>query len=198
MRPPPRGAVNHDKEQDSARRHHGGSGRLRVGPVRRRPVAGRRGPKEAARRESVKAPAKVVTNNDSRAVAPACYPPRPATPPPSRQPPREARRLRRRPRSLRKRPTRPRTRRNRRKRISDARQARDHNAFLLEAIQSRINALTTDFSARDDPFQRPRLRSPPEGDCRTRAHGEDSGGAEQKISTSRRSRRANVPPGWLR
>ena len=158
--------------------------------------------KEAARREAVKAPAKVVTNNDLRAVTPAA----PAVPSVAGEPgveppaaaggvpadaaaenPPEA-------------PDPTRSAEYWRKRISDARQARDHNAFLLEAIQSRIDALTADFSARDDPFQRAQIDQPPECDCRTRSHDKGPGGQlERKISDiEEETRRANVPPGWLR
>jgi hypothetical protein len=152
--------------------------------------------KEAARRESVKAPAKVVTNKDLRVVAAAV----PAVPPgapgdPAAQPPADA--------AAEKPPEAPDPTKDPeywRKRITDARQARDHNAFLLEAIQSRINALTTDFSARDDPFQRAQIEI-----NRQKAIAELERMAkvqvelEQKISDiEEEARRANVPPGWLR
>lgn len=159
--------------------------------------------KEAARRESVKASAKVVTNNDLRVVTPAV----PAVPPaapgdPAAQPPAAAGGA---PAdaAAEKPPEAPDPTKDPeywRKRITDARQARDHNAFLLEAIQSRINALTTDFSARDDPFQRAQIEV-----NRQKAIAELERMAkvqvelEQKISDiEEEARRANVPPGWLR
>ena len=158
--------------------------------------------KEAARREAVKAPAKVVTNNDLRAVTPAA----PAVPSVAGEPgveppaaaggvpadaaaekPLEASDPTKAPEYW-------------RKRITDAREARDHNAFLLEAIQSRINALTADFSARDDPFQRAQIQTNRQNaiaelDRMTKAQVE----LERKISDiEEEARRANVPPGWLR
>jgi hypothetical protein len=159
--------------------------------------------KEAARRESVKAPAKVVTNNDLRVVVPAV----PAVPPaapgdPAAQPPAAAEGAPAEA-AAEKPPEAPDPTKDPeywRKRIADARQARDHNAFLLEAIQSRINALTTDFSARDDPFQRAQIEI-----NRQKAIAELERMAkvqvelEQKISDiEEEARRANVPPGWLR
>ena len=159
--------------------------------------------KEAARREAVKAPAKVVTNHDLRVVARAV----PVGPPvapgdPGAQPPAAAGDVPADP-AAEKPPEAPDPTKDPeywRKRISDARQARDHNAFLLEAIQSRINALTTDFSARDDPFQRAQIEI-----NRQKAIAELERMAkvqvelEQKISDiEEEARRANVPPGWLR
>jgi len=159
--------------------------------------------KEAARRESLKTPAKVVTNNDLRAVAPAA----PALPPvavgdPGVEPPAAAGGV---PADAAaenppEAPDPTRSPEYWRKRISDARQARDLNAFLLEAIQSRINALTADFSARDDPFQRAQIQTNRQNaiaelDRMTKAQV----ALERKISDiEEEARRANVPPGWLR
>jgi hypothetical protein len=87
-----------------------------------------------------------------------------------------------------------------RKRMSDAVQARDRNAFLLEAVQSRINALTTDFYARDDPYQRAQIeverqKSLAELDRMRK----DQADLEKKIADiEEEARRANIPPGWLR
>lgn len=156
--------------------------------------------KEATRREAVKAPARVVTNNDLRVVAPAVPPAAPGDP--AAQPPAAAGGA---PAEVaaEKPPEAPDPTKDPeywRKRITDARQARDRNAFLLEAIQSRINALTTDFSARDDPFQRAQIeinrqKAIAELDRMAKAQVE----LEQKISDiEEEARRANVPPGWLR
>jgi cell division protein FtsB len=158
--------------------------------------------REAARRESVKTPAKVVTNNDLRAVASAApvVPPVAAgdpgvEPPAAGGAPADAAAER-----LPEAPDPTRSQEYWRKRIADARQARDHNAFLLEAIQSRINALTADFSARDDPFQRAQIQTNRQNaiaelDRMTKTQVE----LERKISDiEEEARRANVPPGWLR
>ncbi len=87
-----------------------------------------------------------------------------------------------------------------RRRMTDAIQQRDRNRFLMEAVQSRINALTTDFYARDDPFQRAKI-----GEERQRTIEElarmklEQEKLEQKIADIvEEARRANVPPGWLR
>ena len=155
------GAGNHDEEQDSARRPHRRFGRLRLGPVRRRTVAGRRGAqgsRTAQGREGAGEGRHERQSQSRHARSAGCATGR-REPASSRQPPREARRPTRRPRSRRRRRIPPRTAEYWRKRITDARQARDRNAFLLEAIQSRINALTADFSARDDPYQRAQIQT---------------------------------------
>jgi hypothetical protein len=72
--------------------------------------------------------------------------------------------------------------------------------LYAEAIQTRINSLTADFSARDDPAQRALI-----GEDREKAVGELArlrkqieedkdaiGNAEEE------ARQAGVPPGWLR
>ena len=70
----------------------------------------------------------------------------------------------------------------------------------MEAVQSRINALTTDFYARDDPYQRAQI-----GLERQKALAElermkkDQEELEKQIADiEEEARRANVPPGWLR
>jgi hypothetical protein len=76
----------------------------------------------------------------------------------------------------------------------------DSDRILVEALQSRINGLTADFSARDDPAQRrvialdrqkaldelDRLKSRLVSDQKAVADFEEE------------ARRASVPPGWLR
>jgi hypothetical protein len=76
----------------------------------------------------------------------------------------------------------------------------DRDQTYAEALQSRINALTTDFTARDDPAQRAVI-----GRDRQKAIDELAR-LKLEIQTTRKSiadleeeaRRASVPPGWLR
>ena len=79
-------------------------------------------------------------------------------------------------------------------------EALDRDSTFAEALQSRINALTTDFVNRDDPAQRTvierdrqkavaeldRLKKQISDDRKALADFEEEG------------RRAGVPPGWLR
>ncbi len=147
--------------------------------------------KEAARRKDVKAPVKVFTNDNIKRVPPAAPPadaaPQPAAPAAGAageavgEKPPEAIDPQKDPEYW-------------RKRMTDATQARDRNAFLLEAVQSRINGLTTDFYARDDPYQR-RNKALRELDLMKKHQTE----LEQKIADiEEEARRANIPPGWLR
>ena len=155
--------------------------------------------KEAARRQEVKAPVKVFTNDNLKRVPPAPAPAAPGEPgaqpaTPAAVAPAEA---------APEKPEAPDPTKDPeywRKRMADALQARDRNAFLLEAVQSRINALTTDFYARDDPYQRALI-----GVERQKTLEEfermkkDQAELEKRIADiEEEARRANIPPGWLR
>jgi hypothetical protein len=72
--------------------------------------------------------------------------------------------------------------------------------MFAEALQTRINALTTDFASRDDPYQRARV-----ADDRQKAMAEfDRVRSEIELQKKKigdieeEARRASVPPGWLR
>jgi hypothetical protein len=85
-------------------------------------------------------------------------------------------------------------------RMRDLQAQVDRDLILAEALQSRINALTTDFSALDDPAQRAAV-----GRNRQKAIDELD---RMKLTIQRtrkaiadleeEARRAAVPPGWLR
>jgi hypothetical protein len=72
--------------------------------------------------------------------------------------------------------------------------------IFMDSLQSRINALTTDFVNRDDPAQRGKI----EGDRkaalaeleRVKKELEEQTKAIKTIEEE--ARRAGVPPGWLR
>ena len=87
-----------------------------------------------------------------------------------------------------------------RSRMAAARAQVDRSRTLAEALQSRINALTADFSARDDPAQRAVV-----GEQLNKALAEldrISGDIEvqqkQVTDLEEEARRAGVPPGWVR
>lgn len=87
-----------------------------------------------------------------------------------------------------------------RDRMVAARETLARDRLLAEALQSRINALTADWSARDDPAQRQQLY---EERIRTLAELEKM---REKIAADEKAiadiedeaRRENVPPGWIR
>jgi len=87
-----------------------------------------------------------------------------------------------------------------RKRITSARDALTRSQTFAEALQSRINALSTDFVNRDDPIQRDQIaaerqKSTSELD-RVRREIQD----QQKAITAiqEEARKAGVPAGWVR
>jgi hypothetical protein len=87
-----------------------------------------------------------------------------------------------------------------RDRITKHRDALRRSAMFAEALQTRINALTADFTARDDPAQREvialdRQRALAELD---RVREETAEETKALADTEEEARRAGVPPGWLR
>ncbi|HEY8536730.1 MAG TPA: hypothetical protein VIL25_09775 [Vicinamibacterales bacterium] len=160
--------------------------------------------KEEARRAAIKKPSRVITNKDLRPVerweAPA---PAPATPPaeatpaaPSaasgRQPAPEA--------EAQEEPDLETQEREWRQKMSDAKTALERSQMYYDALQSRINALWAEFTAKDDPAQRAVVELE-----RRKAIAEQER-VKEEIEQRRKAigdleeeaRRAGVPPGWLR
>jgi hypothetical protein len=87
-----------------------------------------------------------------------------------------------------------------RNRITAAREQLERNRLFAEALQSRINALSTDFVNRDDPAQRALIAE----DRQTalaglaRVENEILGITKTIADIEEEARRAGVPPGWLR
>jgi hypothetical protein len=76
----------------------------------------------------------------------------------------------------------------------------DHDKVLVDAVQSRINALTADFASRSDPIQRAGIERD-----RLQALAELSRLQKEIKDTQKalgdfdeEARKAGVPPGWLR
>jgi hypothetical protein len=85
-------------------------------------------------------------------------------------------------------------------RMAAAKDGLDRSKSFAEALQSRINALTAEFTGKDDPYQRQVV-----GQNREKALAElervktDITKFEKEIrDTEEEARRAGVPPGWLR
>lgn len=85
-------------------------------------------------------------------------------------------------------------------RMDGAREELRRNQAFRDALQSRINALTAEFTARDDPYQRAQI-----ADDRQKALAEldrvtkaidDNNKAITTIEED--ARKAMVPPGWIR
>ena len=87
-----------------------------------------------------------------------------------------------------------------RQRMNSLRGELVRNEMFLEALQTRINSLTADFTARDDPYQRARI-----AEDRQKAMAEvdrvrgDIELQKKKIADAEEEARLQgVPPGWLR
>jgi hypothetical protein len=84
--------------------------------------------------------------------------------------------------------------------ISSARAALERSKVLADALQSRINALTTDFVNRDDPAQRAVIENDRKTALAELERTRKEIDANQKAITAieDEARRAGVPSGWLR
>jgi hypothetical protein len=157
--------------------------------------------KEEARRKAVKNPAKVYTNeslhpdgSSSGAVPPApaadAAPPSNATPPAAAQTQQGDK-----PADDQKKDE-----KYWKDRLSDARTALDRSKTFSDALQSRINALTADFSARSDPAQRAvierdRQKALAELD---RVNQEIKNQTKAITDIQEEGRKAGVPASWYR
>jgi hypothetical protein len=163
--------------------------------------------KEEERRKTVKEPTKVYTNKDLRPVPPPAPPPATETAAESSDKATEA-----------KEPSSDKDKKDEkakdegpaagstknpeywRKRVADLQAQLERDQTYLDAVQSRINALTTEFVNRDDPAQRAviereRNRNLAELDRLRKAVETDR---KAIADFQEEARRAGVPPGWLR
>jgi hypothetical protein len=87
-----------------------------------------------------------------------------------------------------------------RARMTTARTELSRNEIFLEALQSRVNALNTDFVNRDDPAQRQVLANDRQRALAEmeRVRGEIDKLKKQIAEIEEEARQAGVPPGWLR
>ena len=158
--------------------------------------------REETRRKQVKTPSKVYTNEDLRGDAGA-PPPAPATEassPNAAQPAAPAAGAQ--PKDADKAATEDpkKTEAYWKDRLTKARGDLDRAKTFADALQSRVNALTTDFAARSDPAQRTQI-----GNDRQKALAElDRVKKEIEANTKaiadiqEEGRKAGVPAGWVR
>ena len=85
-------------------------------------------------------------------------------------------------------------------RMNQERETLRRNEMFAEALQTRINSLSSDFASRDDPYQRARI-----AEDRVKAILElDRLKTEVELTRKKiadiedQARKAGVPPGWLR
>lgn len=87
-----------------------------------------------------------------------------------------------------------------RARMTNARTELQRHEMALEAFQSRVNALSADFSARDDPYQRAQVAIDRQKALNEmeRVKAEAARVKQQIADIEEEARVAGVPPGWLR
>jgi hypothetical protein len=160
---------------------------------------------EEARRRTVKAPSKVYTNDDLRGkdVAPSTTPPpapKDAAPAAGMPPLPPATGTAAKPPVVATAPVDGRDEKYWRNQIGAARAALQRSQGFLEALQSHINGLTTEFVNMSDPIQRAAIEQK-----RIEALGEQSRVKADIVAQTKAiaaieddARRASVPAGWLR
>ena len=87
-----------------------------------------------------------------------------------------------------------------RKRIANARESLQRSQAFADALQSQLNALSTDFVNRDDPIQRQQIANKRDGVVAEldRVKKEVAAHTKAISDIQEEARRANVPPGWVR
>ena len=87
-----------------------------------------------------------------------------------------------------------------RARIDAARENQRMNESFHEALQSQINGLSADFTARDDPYQRAKIADDRQKKLAelARVKSEIDKAKKQILEIEDEARRAGVPPGWIR
>jgi hypothetical protein len=163
---------------------------------------------EEARRKAIAQPAKVLTNEDLRRVAPPTPAPdqsapvaTPATPdaaPGTEATTPKADAAPAKPAVSAEDPAK--QEEAWRKRITDARAALERTRVLIAAMDSRINGLWADFTARDDPAQRAVISRDRQTAIEemARLKQEEKDQAKAIADIEEEARQAGIPPGWLR
>jgi hypothetical protein len=152
--------------------------------------------KEESRRKKVAKPGKVYTNESLRRGSDA--PPPSASPPPppatagSGKPAEDPK--------AESEPDRRKDEAHWRGRMTKAREGLDRARTFRDALQSRINALTADFTARDDPAQRTVVSNERQKAIAelNRVTAEIAAFEKEIRDIEEEARKAGVPPGWLR
>ena len=164
-------------------------------PAQQTSTLGEAARKEEERRKKVAAPAKVYTNKDlpKGAVAPPASPATPAAPAAGQKPAADTQK-----------PAESKEEEKGeawwRKRIAAVRTDLQRNEMAAEAFQSRVNALTTDFAARDDPYQRAQISIERQKTLNELERVKEEIARLRKVvaDIEEEARVAGVPPGWLR
>src|SRR5258706_524157 len=86
------------------------------------------------------------------------------------------------------------------KRMTDAREAVDRSKLFAEALQTRINSLSSDWAARDDPYQRAKIGADRDKALAEldRVKKEVLDGTKAIAAIQEEARKTGVPAGWVR
>jgi hypothetical protein len=152
--------------------------------------------KEEERRQTIKAPSKTYTNKDLVGSGSDVVPPLPAPAPASTTPAASASDADPAPKS--KEPAKDQAYWS--NRMKGLQTQLDRDQTLLAALESRVNALNTDFVSRDDPAQRGVIESNRKKALAEQASMKQQVDADKKAiaDLEEEARRAGAPPGWLR
>jgi hypothetical protein len=150
--------------------------------------------KEEARRQSIKEPSKAWTNKDLGSGGDVVVPPTPVPSPGASAS------------TTGSEPTEPKSKDPMRDqaywsgKMKGLRANLDRDETLLAALESRINALNTDFVNRDDPAQRSQVEINRKKALAEQASLKQQVDADKKAISDleEEARRANAPAGWLR
>ena len=85
-------------------------------------------------------------------------------------------------------------------RITQAREALRRNEVFLQALQTRVNSLATDYYGRDDPYQKMKLAGERDQAIQEmeKVKADIEASKKQVADIEEEARKAGVPPGWLR
>jgi hypothetical protein len=85
-------------------------------------------------------------------------------------------------------------------RITAVREELRRNEMFRDALQARINGLTADFTARDDPYQRAQISDDRQKALAelTRVNTEINNAGKRITDIEEEARKAGAPPGWIR
>lgn len=152
---------------------------------------------EQARRQGVKAAGKVYTNNQ---LKPETRPPAASVPPSAASPPAAASSDGSTVAGPAAPAAPPRDEKYWRDRLKTMRETIGRSRLFADALQSRINGLDADFTARDDPFQRDKIAKDRDTAVAEleRVRGEITQQAKALADAEEEARRSGVPAGWLR
>ena len=86
------------------------------------------------------------------------------------------------------------------KRMAAARDAVERSKIFAEALQTRINSLSNDWAARDDPYQRATIGADKDKALAelARVQKEVEDGTKAIAAIQEEARKAGVPAGWVR